>query len=851
MVPLRLHLHNFLSYGDSSEPIVLDGIHVACLCGPNGHGKSALLDAITWVLWGQARSNTADDLVRLGQTSMFVELDFVLDGRNYRAIRKRSRGRASQSDLQFQAREEDGQWRALTGQGVRGTQERINQALRMDYETFVNSAFILQGQSDAFARKTPDKRKQILGEILNLRIYDQLCDAARARRAAALTRGSALEGESTRLEREHARLPELKAQVERLTAEHAAAQLAVAEARAKYQEILVEKSRLDARRKERDDLLRRLERAEGELKTVRDQLAAAQARVTAWRSLTERAAEIKTRFQDYLAVSHQRDQMTARLLEAQALQKEQGRLEKQLGEARHSVEKDLHGAGLRVAALQAKIEHLPRIVADIADLERQVAVLDRLQEEQATLQARLPELAGERAGAVADQRRWAEEMERADERFRLLKAARAACPTCEAPLPDETRLELGRKLREEKTALKEAQGRAIQREAEAKRAEAELHRRLKELEGKLKTGQEMRNRLAQARHQHLNLNEAVQELPEEMEILRGLQARLEAGEFAPETARALAEVEAKIRSLSYDDQDYRQVIARFNQLSGADREMDALARAEASLPGDLAQEETLNKTIRAQEEALADDRAARAEADRELTQAAAVEAEVTRLELSAKQAERAEAELSQRLGVAGVALESCRELAPQIVERKREREAASKDQAAYEELGKAFGRNGIQALIIENALPEIETEANALLTRMSDGQLNVRLKTQRELRAGGQGETLEIEISDGMGARRYELYSGGEAFRVDFAIRIALSKLLARRAGARLETLFIDEGFGSQDQDGRMRLVEAIQAVQDDFARILVITHIDELKDAFPTRIEVHKGPSGSQVAVY
>jgi exonuclease SbcC len=73
---------------------------------------------------------------------------------------------------------------------------------------------------------------------------------------------------------------------------------------------------------------------------------------------------------------------------------------------------------------------------------------------------------------------------------------------------------------------------------------------------------------------------------------------------------------------------------------------------------------------------------------------------------------------------------------------------------------------------------------------------------------------------------------------------------LARRAGAQLETLVIDEGFGTQDAQGRERLVEAINTVQGDFARVLVITHIDELKDAFPTRIQVTKTPDGSVVQV-
>ncbi len=99
-----------------------------------------------------------------------------------------------------------------------------------------------------------------------------------------------------------------------------------------------------------------------------------------------------------------------------------------------------------------------------------------------------------------------------------------------------------------------------------------------------------------------------------------------------------------------------------------------------------------------------------------------------------------------------------------------------------------------------------------------------------------------------MGVRPYELYSGGEAFRIDFAIRIALSKLLAIRAGAPLRTLVIDEGFGTQDEDGLQKLIQAINAIQNDFEKILVITHLPTLKDAFPVRIEVWKDPVlGSQ----
>jgi exonuclease SbcC len=131
--------------------------------------------------------------------------------------------------------------------------------------------------------------------------------------------------------------------------------------------------------------------------------------------------------------------------------------------------------------------------------------------------------------------------------------------------------------------------------------------------------------------------------------------------------------------------------------------------------------------------------------------------------------------------------------------------------------------------------------------------MSVRFATQKDFKDKNREdkkETLDILISDSAGTREYELFSGGEAFRVNFAIRLALSQVLAKRAGARLQMLVIDEGFGSQDMEGRQRLVEAINRVQHDFARVLVITHLEELKDAFPARIEVEKTASGSQLRV-
>jgi exonuclease SbcC len=183
----------------------------------------------------------------------------------------------------------------------------------------------------------------------------------------------------------------------------------------------------------------------------------------------------------------------------------------------------------------------------------------------------------------------------------------------------------------------------------------------------------------------------------------------------------------------------------------------------------------------------------------------------------------------------------------------KEREEFQKQIARHRTLERAFGKDGVPALLIEQALPQIEEKANDLLDRLSDGTMSIRFVTQAEYKAKKREdlkETLDIQISDSAGIRNYEMYSGGEAFRVNFAIRLALSEILAQRKGARLQTLVIDEGFGSQDMQGRQRLIEAINLVKNDFAKILVITHLEDLKDAFPNRIEVEKTDRGSVVTV-
>ncbi|MSQ28720.1 MAG: SMC family ATPase, partial [Dehalococcoidia bacterium] len=222
MIPLKLRLRNFMPYRDMDPPLDFEGIHVACLSGPNGAGKSALLDAITWALWGQARARSDDDLVTLGQFEMEVDFEFALGDEHFRIIRKRTRPgirKTGQSLLELQIAERGGgtpAFRPLTGNTLRETQRKIEALVHLDYQTFINTALLLQGRADEFTLKAPGDRKRVLGEVLGLSRYDayeeRAKDSARRREAAI----AALGGEIAALETRADELPGLEIELRAL-----------------------------------------------------------------------------------------------------------------------------------------------------------------------------------------------------------------------------------------------------------------------------------------------------------------------------------------------------------------------------------------------------------------------------------------------------------------------------------------------------------------------------------------------------------------------------------------------------------------------------------------------------------
>ena len=138
------------------------------MAGANGAGKSSILDGITWALFGQSRSRSDDDLVNriAARTDDAAEVRFTfeLEDVTYRIMRRKRVGKTM--FLELQMADGAGSWRPLSESKLRETQAAIEQLLRMNYETFINASFLLQGKADEFTTRTDSQRKQILAELL-------------------------------------------------------------------------------------------------------------------------------------------------------------------------------------------------------------------------------------------------------------------------------------------------------------------------------------------------------------------------------------------------------------------------------------------------------------------------------------------------------------------------------------------------------------------------------------------------------------------------------------------------------------------------------------------------------------
>jgi len=852
MIPIKLTITGFLSYHDTVE-LDFTSFDLACISGPNGAGKSSLLDAFTWVLFGQARKRD-DSVINLQSSLAEVTLVFEYEGNTYRVQRTLPKGKTTR--LEFQIREpQSGKWKALTGETVRNTQENIEQTLRLDYETFVNASFFLQGKADQFTQQKASDRKRILGSILGLEVWETYRQRVIDRRRAAESEILGLDG---RMQEINAELGEEDERTQRL--ETLQVELKRLVKARKTQEQLLEQARkveasLTEQRKLVDMLSHQLETAQIRHTELSNRLTARTQEREMYSQRIAMAEEIETA---YAAWQYQRaelerwDEVARRFREHDVrrqptlleIESEKGRLTKEL-EHLTGTEKSVQEQTTARLELEAQLKTAQEALEQAEEALNQRKGLEiELQfarQRQADGRAENPILKTEMLDLRA----------RVD---KLSETEEAVCPLCGRLLEAHDRQQLIDEISRQgkEMADKYRANQAFLSEADKLVSEIEQHIvsltaaenvRLVQMQNvtRLKSQLEFIQQAQDTWQQ--------EGAPRLAEVRQILVSELYAGQ----ARLVLAQIDAELKTIGYDAAAHDACRKQEAQSRTAEGEFRALESARAALqPLQREIEETqaeANKVVDevSQQQGDYDEAAARLAA----AQATAPDLDETESILH----DLLEQENTQRMevGAAQQKVMVLKDLKVRLKEIAAQREELARLVGQYKLLERAFGKDGVPALLIEQALPEIETRANELLERLSEGNMSVRFATQaafKDKKRDDLKETLDILISDGSGTRDYELYSGGEAFRVNFAIRLALSELLAKRAGARLQTLVVDEGFGSQDSQGRQHLIEAINMVKPDFAKVLVISHIDELKDAFPNRIEVEKTERGSTLRV-
>lgn len=1005
MTPYKLTLHNFLSY--RAATLDFTGFHTACICGVNGAGKSSLLEAVTWVIWGKSRVGSADDVIHSGETDVRVDFEFENNQQIYRIIRMRSRGKAAA--LQFQVRSENGEFKALSTKGIKDTELYIERELKLDYDTFVNSAYLRQGRADEFMVAKPAKRKEILGNLLKLDQYEALSQQAKDRAKTYKIQAEMLEQSLAPKQEKIATRPDIQTELD--NAAKAIAQLSQEQEKAHNQlkqlqkianqrqtweqQLSLQQQDLQRRQDELARLGQDLGRSQSELannQKLLDQQSTIQQQFDHWQQLQKSEDAFAEKFRHYQQLQQQYQHIE------QQLQREEGRLQinirriqarledlaqrqqeeekiiaespkieqalislkkarlelNRLDSLQHQVSPLLqHRLTLenqivqtseklkvRIESLSNERKNLSQQIAKIPeqrqklqDLDQQLVALDKRkiyrdrvqnkQQNQAQLKERLQE----------SQRNCHQQVEELQQKLNLLKTPNSTCPLCDQDLDDDHREHVIRKTQSQQTAteaeiwhLKEQLLRCDQEltifeqelgelklelsnytlcEQQFFKVEAELERNnniqktLQNLEGDIaKLGrslnleayaEDLRAELLEVEKQLDNLrydershaiareeekkwrwaeirkskiDDATQRLQKIQQQQPELQAQLTQTEEKlvqlhthSSLQQKLEEITIQIKNLDYNadqhqaltqqirtaqvwqlrHQELQQAIARHPQLK---TRLNELQSAQNSCQKDFEHIETQIQTTR-----------------KSISQFTDYRSEIEQLEIQIQHRRQELDHLLAHQGQLQQSLQQLQTLTDEYEASTIELTELQRQHRIYKELTSAFGKNGIQTLLIENALPQLEAATNQILSRLTGNQFHVQFLTQKPRKGSKKVatkmiDTLEIVIADARGTRAYETYSGGEAFRINFSIRLALAKLLAQRSGMALQMLVIDEGFGTQDTEGCTRLIAAINAIADDFACILAVTHIPQFKEAFQSRIEVFKSKQGSQIRI-
>lgn len=821
MRPLHLRLQNFISYQGEHE-LDLSSIDLAVISGNNGHGKSALLDSITWVLFGEARKGSGSrkpdgdiinesELSNKGESRMEAELEFRTGQEYYKVLRvyrETASGKTTNSELKLWHTDAKGtELQDLTTGSQRQTQAEIIDILGMNYELFSSTTLFEQGRWNQLMEATPGERRDIFFDLLQLDRFEDLEEQAKEKRREL---DSDLEQARSRLkylEEDYEGWEDLTRQRQALLQREAEIEAAIISYESELEDKRKqarEQARLEnqiANKKERvQETERRQEQLAEDLFNLKADLQEMRSREELLESkihtddLDQWLDELKQKKTKLQSQRQRREEIQGTIEELEA---ERDELASPLDEFDKTLEEVVEG-----------------LYEEQADLERKIS---QLQPGDQTHDERVEKLSSELASVRG---RLESKREIREERKQKLEGIEPGdpCPTCQQELtsehiddlsvegPSEAEKELEQRERQLEKGLQEAK--------EDRQRTNDLRTRLDDVEWKLSELNGLDEDLQKIDSRIKSKKQRLKDLDTDADKLSGLRSKINELETEKNAQRKLEEVQRDIQSQESRIESKEEEIEEIEQsLEELSEELEQLREEAEKLPDAREQVEQLESEL---------------DRERDAFRQCSNERESIGTQLDSKLESKAEAKEQE-----------------QQVQELRE------DYQTYDDLAQALGRNGLPAMIFETAIPHIESRANQMLDDLSGGEYQIRLRTTRETQDGGETDTMDVIILSEGQERPYEILSGGERFRTAFALRVALSQHLAERSGRQIETLIIDEGFGTQDRENRQTVQETIAEAAEQFDLVLAITHVQQLKNSFPQRIHVQKDHSGSQVNVY
>ena len=583
MIPIRLELHNFLPYR-APDPVVFDGIALACLTGQNGAGKSSLLDAISWSLWGKARSKRDDELIHLGQSDMHVQLDFEQEGTLYRVLRRRTRrGRSSTGALDLMILREDEPPLVINEDSARFTQHKINSILRLDYETFVNSAFLQQGRADAFTVKTPAERKKILSDILGLDRWNEYEDKVKSILSDISRQIDIINHDVDTIDDEIAKEPQYKRELADATQAYDEANENLKLAEEQLNKVANSE---DALRRENENLIRQqgvITQRQDDISSAQDEIERQHEKIAEYQETIDQAETIAQGYQQLLSARENQSAITEQLTQMKELDEQYNRLDKELADKKSTLESDKSAILARIEGLEKQTQSADS--NDLDDIRQEVDELQALDVQRDETTQSIQTMKEERSGLTATLDALKAEGIGLNERLENLEAANGAtCPLCGQPLTEAHRDEILADLTLERDTKRDDYRRHQARIEEIKVHSKEQQKQVDAWVLQLKNLPALQQRFGALEEQVNIAQEAEAGLHLERTKLEQVDDTLTNQAYGEEIRAQMNQIDEQRQRIGYDPDSHEDVKAQLETYREFDRQNTQLEHAKMNLP---------------------------------------------------------------------------------------------------------------------------------------------------------------------------------------------------------------------------------------------------------------------------